>query len=613
MIFMDTLSPAFQQALNSGTAVVNGNPITTYTPPSTSTPVPSSTLTTPALNLPQGGTPDNGSAVVAAAVGGTNQANPPPLASQTPGLDSATGDYSKDPAYQASQQALTQNQKDLATAQNQLPSQFDTLTQEQNRTGATADLKTVSDLKTQLAAATAAYNNASAAKETQGIQSGTPAVFYQGEQAAIQRQSAVVTAGLAARLQAAQGNYDMAESLAEKAATLKFADAQQKIDNINQFIKLNQDNLSRSEKLAVSKMQAQAEQKQKVLDQEKAAVSFSLTNNVTKPYYQIGGTIYRTSDGKAYSTPQQFQADGGAIDYSNVQLVTGSASEEKKMVIDLANKYFDAGIKINDSLGTAQQKATKSRLYQEATRFVGGGNNSGPNSTTQLTTVKGQGIVAGQSVPANIAGDVEDVLSGRNTIMNIRLQMGRSNSAAGYLKSIRDAIHKIDPQFDFIASDAGGKLVSSAFYQKSVTAIDSVLPNIDKVVDLSNQVDRLGVAGVDKLLQAGQIQMGNQKVANFHEAQKIIADEIGLALGQGTVSDMKLTLGMDITDPSLSPQVFASNMALVKEFIQNRKKGLEQQRYSSPTAGGQNNSGSQPKQMNLNGKILNLQADGTYQ
>ena len=191
----------------------------------------------------------------------------------------------------------------------------------------------------------------------------------------------------------------------------------------------------------------------------------------------------------------------------------------------------------------------------------------------------------------SISNDVEAVLSGRNTLFNIRQTMGRTNQAAAYMQQMRDNITKIDPTFDFVASDAGGKFVSSTFYQKAISAITSVEPNIDKAVELSDQVARIGVTGVDALLQKAAVTFGNTKVSNFHEAQKLIADEIGLALGQGSVSDMKLQLGFDVTDPSVSQEVFASNMKLVKEFISNRKAALTAQRYSSPTVNGVSTTG----------------------
>ena len=194
------------------------------------------------------------------------------------------------------------------------------------------------------------------------------------------------------------------------------------------------------------------------------------------------------------------------------------------------------------------------------------------------------------STTGSIPNDVQAVLEGRNTLYNIRQTMGRTNQAATYMQAMRDAITKVDPNFDFIASDAGGKSVSTAYVQKATAAINSVLPNIQKITDLSNQVSRIGVTGVDKLIQGAGLILNNKKIQNFREAQKLIADEIGVALGAGTVSDMKLQLGFDVTDPTVSQEVFASNMEVVKEFLNNRKAGLDSLRYQSAVTGGGNNS-----------------------
>lgn len=161
--------------------------------------------------------------------------------------------------------------------------------------------------------------------------------------------------------------------------------------------------------------------------------------------------------------------------------------------------------------------------------------------------------------------------------------MGRTNAAAAYMQEVRDKITAIDPNFDFVASDAGGKSVSSAYVQRATAAINSVLPNIDHIVTLSNDVSRVGIKGVDSILQKTAAQFGNKKVSTFHEAQLLIADEIGVALGAGTVSDMKLQLGFDVTDPSVTPEVFAANMGIVRQFVQNRLSGLQSLRYQSNT------------------------------
>jgi hypothetical protein len=271
--------------------------------------------------------------------------------------------------------------------------------------------------------------------------------------------------------------------------------------------------------------------------------------------------VTQAANGNSNLTPE------GAFITGVKKDVTGTTGTGDKVLSptelkDYKDLYPDAGILPTDTLAQAQAKGAKEE--------------KNPSSSTEATTT-----LAGVKVPSRIAGDVEDVLSGRNTLQSIKQNQGRSAKAAAQMKELRDSIRSIDPNFDFISSDAGGKFVSSEYFQKSKAAINSVMPNVDKIIDLSNQVPRIGIAGVDSLLQKGAVQIGNKKVANFREAQKLIGDEIGLALGGGGMSDMKLQLGFDVTDPSMSPEVFASNMGLVKEFIQNRSKGLDQQRYAS--------------------------------
>lgn len=317
------------------------------------------------------------------------------------------------------------------------------------------------------------------------------------------------------------------------------------------------------------------------LNRQQAAIQFAIEKGITQPFYLVGNTAIDSGTGLPVSLADYQRATGQQVglpedqtDFSHIQHIADP------QVQALMDKYIDAGIQPTDTLNQAKAKLGSSAIYRKETYIApsSGGSLLGSGG---VTTVGGNGIVAGVQVPTAIAGDVEDILSGRNTLYNIRQTMGRTNAAAQYMQSMRDAIHSIDPNFDFIASDAGGKFVSSTYYQKAAAAINSVMPNIDKIVDLSNQVSRVGVKGVDDILQKGAVQIGNEKVSNFREAQKLIADEIGVALGAGTVSDMKLQLGFDVTDPSVSPNVFASNMGIVKDFINNRLQGLKDQRYSS--------------------------------
>lgn len=323
--------------------------------------------------------------------------------------------------------------------------------------------------------------------------------------------------------------------------------------------------------------------------QNQANLATIKASGATTPFINKGGEIQNAATGQGYTTEADFlQKTGMSLaDAQSKGLISNLQSPTTiSQIQQMAKDYPDAGITAQDSLEQATAKLKASAIYRKQTYIAPSASQLSAGLMQGLTTAKGMGIIAGVQVPAAIANDVEDVLSGRNTLYNIRQTMGRTNAAAAYMSQMRSSIKAVDPKFDFIASDAGGKFVSSTYYQKSAAAINSVLPNIDKVVQLSDEVNRTGIASVDKLLQAGQIQIGNQKVANFHEAQKLISDEIGLALGQGTVSDMKLQLGFDVTDPSLSSEVFASNMGIIKTFIENRLQGLNEQRYSSPVTGG---------------------------
>lgn len=53
-----------------------------------------------------------------------------------------------------------------------------------------------------------------------------------------------------------------------------------------------------------------------------AAQKFAFDNDVKTPFYEVGGTVYRTSDGKAFSTQGEAFGAGVARDYSNVQKVS---------------------------------------------------------------------------------------------------------------------------------------------------------------------------------------------------------------------------------------------------------------------------------------------------
>jgi hypothetical protein len=128
--------------------------------------------------------------------------------------------------------------------------------------------------------------------------------FITGQSAAIQRQAAIQSQPLQQRLALEQAKRQSALEAS------KFA-------------------LSRAdEQMATAREESRYQQQladQKAKEQQgmqSEARDFAYQNNIKQPFYEIGGTIYRTSDNKAYSTPQQFFADGGTQNFSNVQKVS---------------------------------------------------------------------------------------------------------------------------------------------------------------------------------------------------------------------------------------------------------------------------------------------------
>lgn len=61
----------------------------------------------------------------------------------------------------------------------------------------------------------------------------------------------------------------------------------------------------------------------KELSEQDKWAQFAREKGVSSSFFRVGNdpTVRRTSDGKSYSTPEEFFADGGAQDFSNVTIV----------------------------------------------------------------------------------------------------------------------------------------------------------------------------------------------------------------------------------------------------------------------------------------------------
>lgn len=245
---MDTISPALQTALNSGTAVI-GTPtggsyrVDTSAPPSVSD-----------LNGPQ---------VLTPAITQTND----PVAfmkslsdlyatTKTPDQIKAETDYNNSLADYKN--LVDQYSGKAADAAN-----FDT------QYGVTDNAQQVKDLTAALAQKTGEFNNLIARTETKGIQSGSPGVFWQGEQGAIARQASVEGGSLAAQLQAAQGNLTLATQLSDRALNIKYGGIQDRINATLNFLNINKDAMTSAEQRQAQNVQTYLSRLQANIDTQK--------------------------------------------------------------------------------------------------------------------------------------------------------------------------------------------------------------------------------------------------------------------------------------------------------------------------------------------------------
>lgn len=426
------------------TSDVNGNPLATpppvynsYVPPTTTTPIPSSNLTTPNLNLPTGGTPDNGSSLVAGVVGGMNASQPPP-ASDTSVLDKATTDYNS---------ANTDYQTDVNNAQDAGALE----TSAYNANGGPKAMADLQALNTQIAERTAAYNQSYQDTETRGIQAGTPAVFYQGEQAAIQRQKAVELGNLGILQAAAQGNEQLAYQRATDTANLQYKSQQDKITNAYNFLKLNEDNLTNAQSNSI-KLKADAAQA--ALDKQKA---------ITSSLNTIG--IQAASGGAPTAVVQQAMATNDPVQAAGIlatylkgplESVTSSGVSEGTMFKvpttkelggaqfykypDSSQVYSSAGKTVD--LATYKQLTGQTNVPDAQVKFNGiktiNGTTTTPSPTGKVTTSSGKDAVldkwsADQSIQGNGKISSTDYKAGKAWWISKGLSAANFDTTFSYL------------------------------------------------------------------------------------------------------------------------------------------------------------------------------------
>lgn len=181
------------------------------------------------------------------------------------------------------------------------------LAEEESRLGVNTDTKSLQDLNLLIAQRTGEYQKAIIGEEGRAI----PIEFITGRQDVMKRQQASEIGALEARRAALQGNIELSKQIAQRTVDLEFQPIEQEIKNLEVFMNLNSENLTREEKKQAEKLAYINEQQKTVIAEQKENRKVAIENGVTMPFYTTNGTVIRTSDGKSYPDEQSFLADGG--------------------------------------------------------------------------------------------------------------------------------------------------------------------------------------------------------------------------------------------------------------------------------------------------------------
>lgn len=215
---------------------------------------------------------------------------------------------------------------------------------------------------------------------------------------------------------------------------------------------------------------------------------------------------------------------------------------------------------------TDQQEAQASVVKGKAMQAAGLG-----NVTQQPTDLNAPTKTL---APGSQGYKVAEMLAyGKLSLQDFRSLAAYSRDMGAKL-AIFNTASALNPAFDPVAFERGQKFAANPKTMTSLSAINAVEPNLQRLVDLSQQWDRTKYPDVNAFLRGVGFRWGNRKVTDFGILQKIVGDELGVALGAGTMSDMKLKLGLDLAGGNLSPENFFSAMQEVLSALENRKRSL---------------------------------------
>lgn len=366
--------------------------------------------------------------------------------------------------------------------------------------------------------------------------------------------------------------------------------------------KLAQEQVTESQNYQSQMLAAQkqfADQTVQAATQSKAVQQFALDNNITSPFYSIGGITYSTATGTPVTSQAQYTQLGGKGDMTDVQSLDGNAAAARKQVEALATKYPDAGITPSDSIQAATDKLKASASYQasvkqytQAKDIMGNPLSFNPadgkyydmngNPVSAATTSDGKGLLDTNSVNTYLANKSPDQVTAFNGLSDLQksdvmqltngdvllsdLMSARGMSGSAAKQQLLMEARSVDPTFSENANKQRYAFKtdwnnpnSSSF--KTRTAINTAtghLAELKNDINALNGVNYKIVNGVIQALQKNLDSSQTKAIADFNYVASQLAVELGKAYSGGAPSDADTSKNLSLLNAANPKDVNSS-------------------------------------------------------
>lgn len=189
---------------------------------------------------------------------------------------------------------------------------------------------------------------------------------------------------------------------------------------------------------------------------------------------------------------------------------------------------------------------------------------------------------AGQTSDQDVQKTVDSIVGGHMALSQLPGGLGANSLKAKVITKL----NTLYPNFSWIKNEADfqavkdyTKYINSGTYQNTIKYLESVQPNLDEVVRLSDSLDKTKYPLINQAQLAIMKGSGDPNAAAFGAAGLEVADQVAKILqGGGTgnaTSDAKLNQASQILNGNFSPQQFRAVAGELKTLLASRQSSLE--------------------------------------